>query len=423
MNPLDFLPDNLASPIRIIFSFWWLWLPPLAWKFFKEMYTDYVVGKFKAENWEFVLLEIVLEKNQAKTPKSMEKVMTSLHGGRTGYGWWEKNIQGKRQDMFSLELVSIGGNIHYYIRTLTKYRKMVESAVYGAFPNADIEEAEDYTGFLQDKRLEVDYNVFGADIGLAKSDVYPIRTYHEFLDTDPDERINDPMSQVLEVLADLDKGEQLWIQFPIEAVDDDWTKKGQEEIENITGQKVKDTRTWVEKNIDPLIEVFTFGLFKAKPAPQDPEQKFGVAQNLTPGKSEAVKAIEHNITKPRFKTTLRFMYIADINTFSPGAAKSFLGALKQFNDSSLNSFQIDGKTITVAEDFFARAKPETQRLRKNLLIDNYVKRKIKSTKFTFNTEELTTVFHFPSGEVETSTLQRVRSRKVSGPVGLPEIEE
>lgn len=418
-----FLPNEMAFLIVFIFSFWWIWFPPLAWKFFKEMYTDYAVGNFKQKNWDFVLLEIILESGEAKTPKSMEKVITTLHGGRTGWGWWDINIKGAKQDMFSLEIVSINGEIHYIIRTLKKYKKLVEGAVYGAFPDVDIQEVEDYVRNIDRSKLEIDYDVFGANIGLAKPEGYPIRTYMEFLDDDKDIKINDPMSQILEVMASLEPGEQLWMQINIESADDNWTQKGMKEIEKLTGQSFSDDRTILEKYVAPVMEAISFGLVAAPKPPEKPEQKFGIAQNLTPGKAEAIKAIEHNITKPGFKCSMRYVYIAQKATYAPASPKAFMGSLKQFNDHTLNSFKIDGKSITSEDDIFGRSKKDIERLRKNLLLDNYAKRKMKDPKFIFNTEELTTIYHFPSSSVTTSTLKRVRSKRASAPSSLPIVDE
>ncbi len=419
-----FIPTEMFFIFEFIFWFWWIWLPWMSWKLFRQMYTDYSVQGYKRKTWDFDLLEIVLEKGEEKTPKAMEKLITTLHGGRTSFSWWEENIQGKRPDIFSLEIVGKDGNIHFLIRTMKKYRRLTESAIYGAFPDVDIIEVEDYTKLIDRSKMEVDFNLFGVDFKLAKPDAYPIRTYHEFLDSDNDGKIDDPLSQVLENLANLQKGEQMWIQFVCEPQEDDkWIGKSQQELDKIIGKATDDKRTWGEKNISPILEVLSFGLFKAPPAPAPKEQKFGVAQDLTPGQADQLKAIERNMTKPGFKTSFRIIYIADTDKFSPAPIKTFLGALKQFNDSKLNSFKPNGDTITLVDDFFARSKPGVERFRKNIILDHYVKRKIKEAKFVFNTEELATVFHFPNGTVTTSTLRRIKSRKASPPTELPLLDD
>lgn len=414
--------DNPLSFFIVILQLWWIWLPLILWKITKQLYFDYIRGQFISENFAFDLLEIVLEKGEEKTPKYMEKVLTTLHGAQTSYSWWEQNVKGAVPDMFSLEIISIGGDIHFLVRTLKKYRKLVESAIYGGFPDVDIVEVSDYTADIDRSKLEVEYDVFGTDIKLAKSDAYPIRTYTQFLDSDADGKINDPLSQMLEVMSHIDKGEQIWVQFPIESVKDDWTNSSKKELEKLLDIGVSDSRTWLEKWVAPILEVLTFGLMKAPTAPQAKEQKFGIAQNLTPGKSLAVQSIEQNMTKPGFRTVMRVVYLADKPIFNPTPIQGILGAIKQFGDTVLNSFTVHEGSITSVDDFFARPKKNLVRLRKNLLLDNYSKRKIADAKFVFNTEELTTVFHFPGSAITTGTLKRVQAKRVTPPRGLPLVE-
>ena len=86
----------------IIWS-WWIWLPVILWTILKTFYYDYIKGNWMSKNLEFVLLEIVLEKGEEKTPKSMEQFLTTLHGGQSSYSWWETNVEGALPDMFSLD--------------------------------------------------------------------------------------------------------------------------------------------------------------------------------------------------------------------------------------------------------------------------------------------------------------------------------
>jgi len=414
--------DNPFFLFQAIAVTWWIWLPIILWTILKTLYYDYIRGNWIAKNLEFVILEVVLEKGEEKTPKSMEQFLTSLHGGQSSYSWWETNVDGAVPDMFSLEIVSIGGSLHFLIRTHTKYRKMVESGIYAAFPEVEIIEVSDYTqGHTHDK-LEVEYDIFGVELGMSKNDAYPIRTYQQFLDPTVDANINDPLAQVLEVMANIDPNEQVWIQLPITPLDDSWAKVSKKELDKILERDNEDKRTFVDKYLAPIIEVISFGLVPAPKPPAPKEQKFGVDQNLTPGKKNMIEAIEYSMTKPGFLTALRVIYIAPKSIFEPSPVKSVLGALQQFNDSTLNSFKPNSDTIPLVTDFFNRPKKGLERLRKILLLDNYIKRKIASTKFIFNTEELTTIFHFPGGSVTTSTLKRVQAKKANPPIGLPIID-
>jgi hypothetical protein len=415
--------ENPLFLLQAITWAWWLWLPVILWTILKTLYYDYIRGNWIAKNLEFVLLEIVLEKGEEKTPKSMEQFLTTLNGGQSSYSWWETNVEGALPDMFSLEIVSIGGNLHFLIRTHTKYRKMVESGIYAAFPEVEIIEVADYTQGYNNDKLELEYDLFGVELGMSKNDAYPIRTYQQFLDPNVDAQINDPLAQVLEVMANIESDEQVWIQLPIVPLDDSWTKVSKKELDKILERDNEDKRTFLDKYIAPIIEVISFGLVPAPKPPAPKEQKFGLDQNLTPGKKNMIETIEYSMTKPGFLTTLRIVYVAPKSIFDPAPVKSVLGALQQFNDSTLNSFKPNDNTIPSVSDFFNRPQRGSERLRKILLLDNYIKRKIANTKFIFNTEELTTIFHFPGGSITTSTLKRVQAKKANPPIGLPIIDK
>jgi hypothetical protein len=212
------------------------------------------------------------------------------------------------------------------------------------------------------------------------------------------------------------------LQLPIVPLDDSWTKVSKKELDKILERGSEDKRTFLDKYIAPIIEFISFGLVPAPKPPTPKEQKFGVDQNLTPGKKNMIEVIESSMTKPGFLTAFRIIYIAPKSIFNPSPVKSVISALQQFNDSTLNSFKPDDKTIPSVSDFFNRPQRGLERLKKILLLDNYIKRKIASTKFIFNTEELTTIFHFPGGSVTTSTLKRVQAKKANPPIGLPIID-
>jgi len=48
----------------------------------------------------------------------------------------------------SLEIASLEGVIHFYIRIETKLRERVEAAIYSQYPNVEIIEAEDYVNLF-----------------------------------------------------------------------------------------------------------------------------------------------------------------------------------------------------------------------------------------------------------------------------------
>ncbi len=48
----------------------------------------------------------------------------------------------------ALEIVSLEGVIHFYLRCESKFKPRVEAAIYSQYPNVEIIEVEDYVNLL-----------------------------------------------------------------------------------------------------------------------------------------------------------------------------------------------------------------------------------------------------------------------------------
>ena len=58
----------------------------------------------------------------------------------------KRMLKGKFRPWFSLELVSIEGEVHFYIWTQPKFRKLIESQFYSQYPGVEIlKKQRDYT--------------------------------------------------------------------------------------------------------------------------------------------------------------------------------------------------------------------------------------------------------------------------------------
>src|SRR3989344_4214570 len=91
------------------------------------------------------LLAIDIPKANEQSPKAVEHIFAHLAGGLSSFTKKELYWEGKFLPTFSLEIVSIEGYVQFFIRTQSKYRDLVEAAVYAQYPEAEITEVEDYT--------------------------------------------------------------------------------------------------------------------------------------------------------------------------------------------------------------------------------------------------------------------------------------
>ena len=55
-------------------------------------------------------------------------------------------MKGKVRPWFSLELVSIEGNFHFYLDK-KNFVDLIESQIYSQYPQSKVQEVEDYTNF------------------------------------------------------------------------------------------------------------------------------------------------------------------------------------------------------------------------------------------------------------------------------------
>lgn len=427
---VDAFKIAFETALKIIMEYWWIIAPVALFFIFRELWLDHVRNKY-INSLEWILLEIKIPKEVQKTPKAMEQVFAGLHGTEGSPNFVEKWFDGEVPDWFSLEIISKGGRVHFLIRTLKKFRNLVEAQVYAQYPDAEITEVEDYTTSLPSKIPSKDYNIWGTELILTKKDAYPIRTYPYFFEEAKEEERVDPLASLSEVLSNLTPEEHIWIQVIVSPVGEDWKEEGEKLVEKLIGRNVKTTKkgmvveeahSWLEAGKETLHDLF-FGASKAEGAFRKPEGKSleSLMLHLSPGQREAVSAVERNISKLGFNTLIRFIYWAKSDIFSKANKAAVIGAFKQFNTLDLNGFKSNGK-ISPGIDYFFKKRRECYR--KVKILNNYKKRYLplrtfSKRGFVFNTEELATIYHIPGKIVGAPAMPRIEAKKGGPPSGLP----
>ena len=92
-----------------------------------------------------MLLEIKMPAEVDRPFKAMEQVYAGLWMLYDPADFYEKWIEGKYDASMSIEIVSIEGNIRFYLRFPEKARNLIESSIYSQYPEVEISEVEDYT--------------------------------------------------------------------------------------------------------------------------------------------------------------------------------------------------------------------------------------------------------------------------------------
>ncbi|MCI5108457.1 MAG: hypothetical protein MRY49_01255 [Candidatus Pacebacteria bacterium] len=355
---------------------------------------------------ETILLEIKIPQEVKKSPAAMEIFLSALYqkGAAT---FIDTYLGGKVPPWFSLELVSIGGDVHMFIWAFEKYRTMIEHQLYAQYPNVEIYEVDDYTkGIPHDPD---NWPMWATYFKLSQADAYPIKTYIDYgLDKDQEEEYKiDPMTAVLEYLGSLKKGEQCWIQILLAANKSEGLGEGRL-------KKKPDWKKDVEKEIEKVMEPFSPG-----------EGKFPRPQ--TRGEQDKLAALERSLSKPAFDCAIRGVYISEKESFNPGVSiPGLIGTFRQYSSNTMNGFRL-GKFTDFDypwQDFrrMRRNKIEKQMLEAYKLRSFFQEpyKFFKQKPFILTTEEVATIFHMPSGiAVQTPTFTRVPSKKAEPPSNLP----
>src|SRR3989344_4892898 len=208
----------LWTAFSILILYWWLWLPLAIFVAFWESFQNYTRHKYISE-MKWIVLELQVPADSHRSLKAMEQTFNGLHVIGVVWNpkalldrfkiWREKILKGKVADWISLEIVSIGGQIHFYIRCLESHRHVIQAQIYAHYPEAEITQVEDYMSQFPLQAPSDEYEMGGQELGLTKEDAYPIRTFEEFEEPHPgkdDAKIVDPLGPVAEAMAALDLG-------------------------------------------------------------------------------------------------------------------------------------------------------------------------------------------------------------------------
>ena len=139
----DFIASHSINLIQIIIVIIGYIMPiPLAF-IAVHLWHDYRQDNF-IFGIKWALLEIHVPRDVIKSPAAMELIFTNAFYHQSRKGFWEEFMIGAPWLWFSLEMVSIDGKVHFYIRTPTRIRDLVETQIYAQYPQAKVVEVDDY---------------------------------------------------------------------------------------------------------------------------------------------------------------------------------------------------------------------------------------------------------------------------------------
>lgn len=389
---------------------WPVWLPVITFNIAFRVWRDYIQRDWLNKQGS-IFLEIKLPKDVPKSPAAMEFVLQGI--------WENANIstpadafwEGKMREWFSLEIVSINGEVRFFVWAFPRWKKIIEARVYAQYPGAEVVEVKDYA-------LDLHYDpektfVFGVNTALVKPDPYPIKTYIEYeLDkkkSDEQEEVIDPITPMIEYLGTFQPHEVACYQIIIRAHADESYLYGHL-------AKKKDWQGDIKDEIKKMIEEEAF----IKPEEGKPASML----NLSKAQTETVAAIQRNAGKLAFDTMIRLFYMAPEDNYDKNRGVGMIGSMRQLGSKDLNGIKPEFFSFTHPwQDFNGIRKRD----RLTRFVDSIKRRAyfgpihyhLFHEPYILTTEELATLFHLPSSVATTPNLKRASSKKSEAPANLP----
>ncbi|MCK9351171.1 MAG: DUF87 domain-containing protein [Candidatus Paceibacterota bacterium] len=297
------------------------------------------------------------------------------------------------RNYYSLEvaLPHDSDEVSFHVAVPDTKKDLFEKQVLAIFPDAHvIENKNDYNIFNNDGISVAAYAVPSGNI------VFPLKTYDEF--------DYDPLNVVLNVFSKLQRlGEGAAIQLLVSPVGDEYNVQYKYALKKIKeGVKVKDA-TDFPKNI--LGEVWRTGkdFWKIQITAEEEKKRHDKEKERLD--ENVVKMIEEKMALPILDTNIRVVASASSRERATQILHEIESAFHQFTDPKGNGMkwkEMSGENLShMLHDFSYR------------LFEN-------DASFPLNLMELTTVMHFPAGNVAMPQLKEARAGIAPAPINIGE---
>ena len=300
-------------------------------------------------------------------------------------------VYGQPVFVFEMAVAHVGEEICFYAAAPRRWGSVLEKQIHGFFPTAEV-------------RLVEDYNIFnptGASIGsylfAARGKSLPFRTYQNME--------ADPLNEIVNALSKLEiEGEGAAIQIIIRPADNNW-RKALLKIARLMqrGRAFDKAKINTDKNVVFKALDFYSENMGNKTGQQMPNQP--MSQSVTPMDTEIIKALEAKAGKVAYAVNINLICSAPNQQQAQQILLQLESSFAQFNSANLNSFKPArigfGGALKKLFYYFSFRIFEASR------------------SFILSTEELSSIFHFPTTSIETPKVKFIKAKQAAPPVGLP----
>lgn len=282
-----------------------------------------------------------------------------------------------RKDHFSFEVVASQNKIAFYVATPPDKARYLEQQIHAHYPDALIEEVDDYNCFSPVSKVVAGY------IKTKKEFFFPLKTYQKME--------VDPMNSLINAMSKLSKDESISIQYIVRSAMPSWHRKAKRVVKKIIQ---KNSVYHGVKSAKFFWYLFHLIL---------DSKKDDTTRTLTEVEREMLKAMEQKNSKSGLNVNIRIITCANTEM----KAKMYL-------DNTASAFG-EYNNYTYGNNF-SRATQGGN----NLISDFIYRRFREKISFLLNTEELASIFHFPLKYTETPNILWLNAKTAPAPAQTPD---
>jgi len=303
-----------------------------------------------------------------------------------------------KHNIFTFELVCRKKIVDFYVTTPTYYKEIIEKQITSYYSDADVQYMDPIEHIIPGNKKKIFYAFE------EKKHWFPIKTF-KVLE-------NDPLNDLTNVLSKLTDDETAIIQTVIRPRDDKWTKKAAEVGESFF--KGKELNKIKIPFLGPFINVLKGIFLGFDKMSQDSKEGGDGYVRMLQSKEEVAKRMGEKSSQSGFDTVIRLLATAKTEERAETISNSLIVSLSLFKDPSSNWLQ-------TRRAFFIDSINDW------LLMFNFKHRLLDTQSIALgekmslmSEDELSSIFHFPSTQYNSSPVIRWLDYKVlPPPISLP----
>ena len=360
---------------------------------------------------EFVFLQILMPRKESKADKEVESEQFSTgksfkdvvgvmdHLFQSLYGIYDSHKIRRLffgQPHFTIEYAALAGEILFFFVVPRRHLPFIERQITSFYPDAIIDEVEDYNIFTPESVTASSYLV------PTRAPYYPIKTYETLK--------SDPLNAITNAFSKLSKDEGAAVQIVLRPEHAGWQRKGAKEAQKLLNPKKSGIAWW--NPISWFSAVFTTLTQGAAAYKLDSGEERSTGERVSQRTEEMSKIMGEKASSPGFRAIIRIVTSASTRERAAHQLDNVIGGFTQFNDIQGNVLirtRYHNHKKLIAQ-FIRRAAP-----RRGCFQHLTWHRSILSAV------ELASLFHFPSIQYNKVTMIKWQNFKVvPAPKNIPD---